>query len=266
MIIPRIARSFPYLKVELEQANIELTPEQFIKKILTTSVIVSITLTIALAMVFYRLDVNLAFVLLAFPIIFAGMFFFFINSPKGKSNKITREIDHEIVYAGRFLLIELSAGVPLFDAMKNISDAYPVIGKYFKQIVDKVETGKPIEQAINEVSEITPSENFRKFLFQILNSMKTGGDVAHALESITEQISKEQLINIKEYGKKLNPMVLFYLLIAVILPSLGIAILALMSTFTGLTLSLSNLIGINFVIGILQLSFLSIIQGLRKGV
>ena len=96
--------------------------------------------------------------------------------------------------------------------------------------------------------------------------MKTGGDVARALEGITEQISKEQLIRIKEYGKKLNPLVLFYLLIAVIMPSLGIAILSLMSTFTGLTLSLANLIAISFVIGLLQFVFLSLITSLRKGV
>lgn len=266
MITQLIARRFPYLKIQLAQANIDSTPEQFIKKILTTTLIVAVTLSLTSLMLLYKLNVSLFYILLISPILFFGMFFFFINSPKGKMNKIVREIDHEIVYAGRFLLIELSAGLPLFDAIKNVSYAYPVIGKYFKQIVDKVETGKPIEMAINEVIEINPSVNFRKVLFQILNSMQTGGDVGRALESITDQISKEQLIKIKEYGKKLNPMVLFYLLIAVILPSLGISILALMSTFTGFSLSFANLIGINFIIGTLQLLFLSIIGGLRKGV
>jgi flagellar protein FlaJ len=217
-------------------------------------------------MVFYRLDVSLLFGIIAFPIVFAGIFYYFINSPRGKSNKINREIDHEIVYAGRFLLIELSGGVPLFDAIKNITSVYPVIGKYFGQIVDKVEAGKPIEIAMNEVMEITPSANFRKFLFQIISAMKTGGDISRALESITDQISNEQLIKIKEYGKRLNPMVLFYLLIAVIMPSLGIAILTMLSTFTGFTLSFSNLIGVNVLVALLQLGFLSLIGGLRRGV
>ncbi|AJF62249.1 MAG: Type II secretion system protein [archaeon GW2011_AR20] len=266
MIIPILAKKFPYLKIGLMQADINQTPEQFIKKSLITSLIVSITLTLASIMVFSRLEVSLLIPLLLFPVIYIAVFFFFMHSPTAKSNKVVREIDREIVYAGRFLLIELSAGIPLFDSIRNVSYAYPTIGRYFKKIVDKVETGMPIEQAINEVIEITPSDNFRKVLFQILNSMKTGGDVSKALESITEQISKEQLIKIKEYGKKLNPMVLFYLLIAVILPSLGVTILSLMSTFTGLTLSLSNLIGINFAIGVLQFSFLSIIGNLRKGV
>lgn len=266
MIIPLIARQFPYLKIQLAQANIESTVEEFIKKILITSLIVSITITISLLMVFLRLKISLFFSIIIFPFIFLLIFYFFIHSPKGKTNKIIREIDHEIVYVGRFLLIELSGGTPLFDAIRNVSRAYPTIGKYFKQIVDKVETGKPVDIAINEVMEITPSDNFRKVLFQIVNSLRTGGDVSRALESITEQISKEQLIKIKDYGKKLNPMVLFYLLIGVILPSLGIAILSLMSTFTGFTLSFSNLIGINVLVAVLQLSFLSVMGGLRKGI
>lgn len=265
-MIPSIAKRFPYLKTELAQAEINLTPEDYIRKILITDLIVSITLTISLFLVFFKLDINLLYLIITFPVLFAGMFVFFIHSPQAKSKKVVREIDYEIVYAGRFLLIELSAGVPLFDSIKNVSNAYPRIGKYFKKIAEKVETGKPIEQALNEVINLTPSDNFRKVLFQILNSMKTGGDVARALEGITEQISKEQLIRIKEYGKKLNPLVLFYLLIAVIMPSLGIAILSLMSTFTGLTLSLANLIAISFVIGLLQFVFLSLITSLRKGV
>lgn len=266
MIIPLIIRRFPYLTIQLEQAGIQLTPEQFIKKVLKVSLIVSLTIIISLLIVFYKLNFSLLLLLLISPIIYFGLFFFFIHSPRAKSNKIVREIDREIVYAGRFLLIELSSGTPLFNAIGDVANNYPTIGKYFKQIVDKVESGKPIEAAINEVIEITPSANFRRVLFQIINSMNTGGDVSKALESIVEQIAKEQLIKIKEYGKKLNPVVLFYLLIAIILPSLGIAILALMSTFTGLTLSLANLIGINFIIIVLQLSFLSVIGGLRRGV
>jgi flagellar protein FlaJ len=260
-----LARKFSYLKIQLAEANINLTIEQFLRKIFINSLIVSITLTLSSLMIFSKLDINLLIGLLLFPFIFGVIFFFFLNSPRSKANKITREIDGEIVYAGRFLLIELSSGVSLFEAIKNISNAYPVIGKYFKQIVDKVESGKPMEVALSEVSEITPSTNFRKLLFQIINSMKTGADISKSLEGITEQISKEQLIKIKEYGKKLNPMVLFYLLIAIIMPSLGVAILSLVSTFTGFSLSLANLIGINFGIAILQFMFLSIIIGLRKG-
>ena len=265
MILQLLARKFPYLKIQLAQANIQSTPEKFLKKTLTSSLIIATTITLSLMMVFYKLNINLFYVLILIPIVYSIVFFFLMYYPKAISNKITREIDHEIVYAGRFLIIELSAGTPLYDAINNISNAHPAIGKYFKKIIDKVESGKPIDLAINEVMEITPSPNFRKLLFQIVNSMRTGGDINKGLESITDQISKEQLIRIKEYGKRLNPLVLFYLLVAIIMPSLGIAVLALMSIFTGFVLSLSNLIGISVLIGLMQFSFLSLMGGLRKG-
>lgn len=59
---------------------------------------------------------------------------------------------------------------------------------------------------------------------------------------------------------------MFYLLIAIIVPSLGVAMLALLSAFTGLTLNLGNLIGIAIITGLIQISFLSVILTNRPGV
>ncbi|MEK6835817.1 MAG: type II secretion system F family protein, partial [Nanoarchaeota archaeon] len=125
---------------------------------------------------------------------------------------------------------------------------------------------KKLIRELNEVIEITPSPDFRKLLAQISNSLRTGADVSVALESITDQITKEHLIKVKEYGKKINPLVMFYLLIAIIVPSLGVAMLALLSAFTGLTLNLGNLIGIAIITGLIQISFLSVILTNRPGV
>ncbi len=265
-MINAIAKQFPYLKLNLLQAGIDLAPEQFIKKTLINTLIIAVTLTIALILVFLRAEINLAFAFLAFPVIFLLIFYFIVSTPKFRANKKTREIDREIIYAGRFLLIELSAGVPLFDAIGNVAHSYKKIGKHFQDIIDRVEVGKPIEQALNEVIEITPSPDFRKLLAQISNSLRTGADVSVALESITDQITKEHLIKVKEYGKKINPLVMFYLLIAIIVPSLGVAMLALLSAFTGLTLNLGNLIGIAIITGLIQISFLSVILTNRPGV
>ena len=60
-----------------------------------------------------------------------------------------REIDKEIVYAGRFLLIELNSGIPLYNTMLNVSNVYLRIGKHFRQVTDRLEVGKPIEISIN---------------------------------------------------------------------------------------------------------------------
>ena len=59
---------------------------------------------------------------------------------------------------------------------------------------------------------------------------------------------------------------MFYLIIAVIAPSLGVAVLTLLSSFLGLSFSLGALLEISFGIGLLQLLFISIIDSLRKGI
>ncbi|MAG47252.1 hypothetical protein CL617_01485 [archaeon] len=260
-----LARKFPELKLELIQTNIKKTPEEFVKSSFTLALIATIVLIFVLVLVLLKIDKSLVLALLALPVFFI-LFLFFIKSPKVKAKKEIREIDKEIVYAGRFMLIELSSGIPLYGAMLNVSNVYKKIGKHFRGVTDRVEIGKPMETAINEVIEITPSPNFRKMLWQILNSLKTGSNVSVTLKSILDQISKEQLLEIKAYGKKLNPMVMFYLMLAVIAPSLGVAMLSLLSSFIGLALDFNSLLGIGVGIAILQLTFLSAIKSSRPGV
>ena len=240
--VDAITKRFPYLRHSLAQAGIAEKPETFVRKKLKESFVISFTLSLSLLFFLIKIKGNLFLSLLAFIVFYLGTFLFLISTPKAIASRHAREIDNEITYAGRFLLIELNAGVPLFDY------------------------GKPLEQALNEVTEITPSDNFRKLLFTVVNSLKTGADVSIALESVVEQISREKLIRIKEYGKKLNPIVMFYLIIAVIAPSLGIAVLTLLSSFLGISFSLSSLLGISFGMAILQMVFISVIDSLRRGI
>ena len=261
-----VAKRFTYLKHNLAQAGIALKGEDFVKRKLKEALIVAVTLPLSTALIITKMDAGFWPILPAFLFFYIIVFLFLMNTPKAIANRKIREIDMEITYAGRFLLIELSAGVPLFDAIKNVSLNFEYIGKHFREILQRVEFGKPIEQSLNEVMEITPSDNFRKVLFSIVNSLKTGADISIALNSVIEQISREKLIKIKEYGKKLNPVVMFYLIIAVIAPSLGVAVLTLLSSFLGLTFSLGSLLGISFGVGLLQLIFISVIDTLRRGV
>ena len=260
-----LAKRFPGLKLELLQANIKQETDEFVKKSFILALFSTIVLIFVSILILLKTEKNLLLVLLNIPAFFL-LFLFFVKSPKVKAKKEVREIDKEIVYAGRFLLIELSSGIPLYDTMLNVSNVYPKIGKHFRQVTDRLEVGKPMETAINEVIEITPSTNFRKVLWQISNSLRTGSDVSIALRSILDQISREQLLDVKAYGKKLNPLVMFYLMMAVIAPSLGVAMLSLLSSFIGLALDFNSLLGIGVGVAILQLMFIAVIRNSRPGV
>jgi len=266
MLSKKIAASFPTLKLSLLQAGMDIQPDKFVKRTMVMAAYLAVALTAVIGLILFKAKPELLpVVVVIFPMFFFMGFMFFMYSPKAKAKKRVKEIDKEVVFAGRFLLIELSAGVPLFDALSNVAKSYQGIGKYFQEIIDRVEVGKPIDMAINEVMEITPSDNFRKIVWQIMNSLRTGADVSLALQSIVEQISREQIIEVKNYGKKLNPMVMFYLMIAVIVPSLGVTMLSLMSSFVGIRLSSQHLWMIAFGVGVVQMGFLMSIKSSRPG-
>lgn len=265
-IYNKISRSFPDLKLQLIQAGIGSKPEDFIKQTVMSGLMVAFAISFVFLLVFLTLGVNAGFIIFVFPVTFLAIFFFMVKGVKSKSNKIIREIDKEIIYAGRFILIELNAGVPLFDAMKNASFIYKGVGKPFRSIVDKVNIGKPLEQALAEVIEMTPSLNLRKLLWQIMNSLRTGGDICDALSAIINQLAKEQIIAVRAYSKKLNALVMFYLMAAIVAPSLGVTILSLISLFMKISLNLGNLLAVAFFVFLIQIMFLSIIRTSRPGV
>ncbi len=265
-LIQRIAKSSTQLTLKLKQAEISDTPEEFIKKSLVLALYMSIGIVVFLWLLLSRLGPVTLILLMLFPVLFVVFLFYFLRVPDVKVLKKQRDINKEIIFAGRFLIIELESGVPLYDAFKNVTKNYEVIGKYFAEIVNKVDLGTAIEDAMNETIEFTPSANFRKILWQIVNSQQTGADVSSSLKSVVEQITKEQIIEIKEYGRKLNPLAMFYMIIAVILPSIGITMFIVLSTFLNLTLKLPILLSISVGLAIVQCMFLAMIKQSRPSV
>ncbi|MBW2996252.1 type II secretion system F family protein [Candidatus Woesearchaeota archaeon] len=262
----RITKSFPTLGLKLKQAGMKETPEEFVKKTFFTSFYMTTGLTIFLIAIFSKFKLLAIIVAVLFPLLFVMVFLYFVKLPDVKIIKKRKTIDREVVYAGRFLIVEMESGVLLYNAMANVVKSYEEIGKEFSNILNNIDMGTPIEEAINEVIELTPSPDFRRMLWQIINALRTGSDVSESLKSVIEQITKEQIIEINTYAKKLNPLAMFYMIIAVILPSLGITMLIVLSSFLSLELSLPLLIGIVVLLGLLQLMFFVIIRSSRPAV
>lgn len=265
-IFEQISRSFPKLRLKLVQAGIPDAPTRFIKKIAIVSFYYSVGVNILLLFAFLKYKTLALFLLFLFPLSFLLLFGFFLKMPEVKIKSRKKEIDKEIVYVGKFLLIELSSGVSLFDALVSISQNFEAAGKFFKRIVDKTRMGTPMEAAINEAIDEAPSDNLKKVLWQINNSLQTGSDIASSLNLVLEQISQEQLIEIQQYGKKLNPLAMFYMMLAVIVPSLGITMLVVLSSLIKFTINLPILIGIALMIGVVQFMFINIIKTSRPSV
>jgi len=265
-IFERIAKSFPTLGLKLKQAGMKETPVGFVKKAAFASFYLTTFVVFVLGAIFMKLNILLRLLYFVFPIVFVVLFFYFMNLPEAKIHQKEREIDKELVFAGRFLVIELESGVPLYNSLINVSKSYRTIGKAIKEIIENVDLGATMEESIEEAIELTPSENFRKLLWQIMNSLKTGADVSASLNAVVEQVTREQIIAVKEYGRKLNPLAMFYMMIAVIVPSLGVAMLIVLSSFLAFELGISTLLILALFIGFVQLMFITIIRSSRPSV
>jgi flagellar protein FlaJ len=222
----------------------------------------AVFLTSALLIIIFAF-IKKANIFLLFPLIFFFSFFYFLRYVDVKIERIKKNINQEIIFAGRFLIIELESGVPIYNAFVNLGRSYEVIGSYFNEVVEKVNLGTTMEEALNEIIALSPSAELRKLLWQLLNSMRTGADVADSLNAVIEQIVRQQQIAVKDYGRKLNPLAMFYMMMAVIVPSLGTTVLIVIATFIGFTLPLSFLIILACLVGFMQFMFYAIIKSAR---
>ena len=164
------------------------------------------------------------------------------------------------------MLIKLNSGRPLLNALIETSKGYGVGSKYIKEIVDDIETGNPIEKALEKAMTYSPSEKFRKILFQVNNALKLGIDVTKPLESVIEEITNEQEIEVKRYGRKLNSVVIFYMLLAIVIPSIGMTMFIVIASFINFPIDFKEFLVVIFFIVIIQLVFISAFRAIRPQV
>ncbi|MBU1975442.1 MAG: type II secretion system F family protein [Nanoarchaeota archaeon] len=262
----QLASRFPELKKDLRIAHINQTPVEYVKQKFQAALFMSIGMGIFAFFVLSKMGIGIIMIVVTIIIFFFAFFSLFMRQVQVVIRRREKDIDREVLFAGRFLLIKLNTGEPLINALVEASKSYGVANKYFKEIVREIELGTPLEQALEMESYYTPSQKFRKILFQITNALKIGIDVSNFLSSILDEIAEEQLIEIKRYGKKLNSMTLFYMLIAIVVPSLGVTIFIVVASLVSLAMPLGAFMIIVFFLALVQLIFISAFKMIRPDV
>jgi flagellar protein FlaJ len=265
-IFKYLAARMPALEFKLRQARMEVKPEKFLQRTAVTAAFMAGGLLLIVAGFFIKEPIFIPLMVVLAPFVYAIMFAYFLRLPDVRSNKTMREINREVIDAGRFLMVELDSGIPLYDALRSAARNFSSIGKYFRQIVDDIDTGTSVEEALGQVIELTPSQDFRRILWQLLNSLKTGSDVSRALREIVDQIGREQLVAMRDYGRKLNPLAMFYLIMALIVPSLGVTLLIVFASFLSVQIELPVFFAIALVLTLVQFMFVSAVKSMRPAV
>ncbi len=198
----------------------------------------------------------------------AAVFIFFqmMYFPKSIINKRVADIDRNLLYVLRTILVQIRSGIPIFDTFVTIASGdYGEITEEFKNVIEKVRTGKPVTESLEELAIRNPSNYFRRALWQLVNSIKSGSDVADNLAVVIAALSKEQLIEIRKYQSTLNPLSMMYMMVAVIAPSLGITLMIVLSMFPGAEALQSEMSfwGLLAMVIFMQVMFMFVIKSRR---
>ena len=257
---------FPHLKKQRKMAGMKQQPAQVLDRAMKNGLLYGVCMAIFSFFMISRARGNL---LLMIPVFAAFFIFFFLLEPLKVRSAISRrryEIDQEVIFIGRYLLIKLHSGRPLLNALAETAKSKGVTAAYVREIVHEISTGTPLETALKNAVEYCPSEKFAKILFQLNNSLKIGVDVTRPLESLLREITKEEEIEVQKYGKKLNSLVIFYMVAAIVVPSLGISLFMVVSNFINLPITIRGLLLITFFVMVLQFIFIGLFRSIRPNV
>lgn len=252
-----------YLKKRLRMAKIAGTPKKYVQKSLKTSLLFGF---VALFFSFIILSKGSPKILLPLLIGLIVAYLFFKMSMKKVDVMIRKRaklIDQEVLFAGRFLLIKLNSGKPLINALEEASSGFGAATEYFQDIMRDIQLGTPLESALEKATEYCPSESLKKILFQITNALKIGVDVTNFLEAILDEIAEEELTEILRYGKKLSSLTMFYMLGAVIVPSLGMTLFVIIASLISIQLDMMAFSIIIVLLFFVQFIFITLFRAAR---
>lgn len=256
------------LQDNLRNAGTDLSREEYLGICLRSFVysfifllIISTTALFFLSVAqFYLLGLGIAFVFSIF-VAFSQLVY-----PKIYVSRRQRDIEKNLISALEDISIQLNSGIPLFAIMTNISSAdYGELSIEFKKAVKKINSGEPEAEVLDELGKRNPSVFFRRVLWQISNGMRAGSDMSIVIKDSIKALNEEQMIQIQNYGSKLNPLLVFYMLISVIIPALSVAFMTIIASMVSLPGKMVMLmyIGMFVLVFLVQIMFLGMIKSRR---
>ncbi len=267
------AKSFRGLKnskieKELKNARVDLSTAEYFAIAFRTLLISFFSLLIISNLILFILRIEKFFLFgLGISMVFS-LFIFVrqISYPKMYSSRKEKEIEKDLISVMQDMLVQLNSGVPIYEILNNIATSdYGEVSKEINCAVSEINSGVNHIDALENLINKNNSEYFKRVLWQISNGLRSGSDMEIVLKDSIDNLNKEQGIQIQTYGNKLNPLVMFYMLIAVIIPALGLTFLIILSSMLNLDSQIVQMlfVGIGLFIVLTQVMFLGLIKTKR---
>jgi len=264
----KLEPAVPSIEKDLKGARMDIEPDEYIATALAKAVQIGVSLSASVAVGGYTLDRTFLMKLGAglLPLMVPLLFLTFAYQPKVKAKRISRQLEKNLPYALRHMLIEVSSGISLYEAMVDASYDYGEASNEFNRIVSDIQGGKSQIEALEDSIGRNPSIMYRRAIWQMINALKSGADLTDTLDSLVDTMVEEQKLQVQKYGEDLNPFILMYLMLAVIFPSLGVTLMIVMSSFIDLPLGKFTFYGMLAGLSLFQAFFLNLVKSKRPEV
>jgi len=233
----------PSLKAELAQLDFPFTPVEYFSVTILTFFYVFVMFVIGISLVVFLLSASQFHEIFSIILLSGFVLSLFITGqvlyyPSMLLKKKAEELNKDILFALRHLLIQVRSGVPLYNAIVSVSEAgYGVISKEFEITAKEINGGTPELEALDRMMLRTPSVYLRRAVWQISNALRAGTNLADVLEGLVRDFSEEERVRLQRFSKELSPWALMYLLLTVIFPTMGIALIMVLSSLMPITIS-----------------------------
>ncbi len=252
----------------LKNSDISLSREEYIAICLNSFFIHFVFILAVSTTVLFLLSIKY-FILFGFLIALLFSSFGLFSQlvyPKIYVSRKQKNIEKNLLPALEDILVQLNSGIPLFTILTNISSSdYGVLSSEFKKAVKRMNSGEPEPMVLDDLGNENPSIFFRRTLWQISNGIVAGSDMSIVIRDTIKALNEEQLIQIQDYGSKLNPLIVMYMLITVIIPTLSITFLTIISSMVNIPEKMAPLLFIALFVFVViaQIMFLGLIKSKR---
>lgn len=233
-VAERIDKRMPALAVSLSQAEAKYTSIEYISMCLTSSTVFLI-FALLLSILSFRIGAPYYVLALISVGVTGLMLAQQLAYPTLIASRRIKGIERNLIPALQDMLVQLNSGVALFNVLVNLSNGdYGEISVEMKNAVKEINAGRLQTDVLEDLAIRNPSVLFRRALWQLVNGMKEGADISSLIEDVIRAVHDEQITQIQKYGGQLSPLALFYMLIAIIAPSLGITFIIIISSFAAI--------------------------------
>lgn len=262
----KLNKFFPALEFDLETAELNISSDKFLTASFFSGLIYGALFSALFFGLFFLKNKGFVFdslitsLLIGFVFFFA-MFVLHTMYPKIIAQKVARDTEAGLIAILRNILIMVSSGISLYKALDNASKSNNgKISEELKEVVKNINSGISEIKALEKLAIKSKSELMKKFSWQLINSLNSGAPVANALKTVLESAINIQKRAIKNYAAELNLWILFYLLLAAALPTLGIIIFVIFSSIGGSSVGMSQLFGIVGFSIIMQIGLIGFVK------